>query len=125
MITFKQKGDYKKLNSYLERIKEGFNLGILDKYGRRGVYELKNATPMLTGKASESWDYRIERKNGNITITWTNNDIENGFNVVIGLQYGHGTKNGGYVEGIDIINPTMQPIFERIANEAWEEVKRI
>ena len=32
--------------------------------------------------------------------------------------------NGGYVQGTDYINPAMKPIFDKIAQQAWEEVKR-
>lgn len=125
MITFRQKGDFKKLNGYLERFKEGLNLGALDRYGEEGVRALADATPKDTGLTASSWQYRIIRGNGSVSIAFENTNIQNGVPVAIILQYGHATRNGGYVEGIDYINPTLRPIFERLAEEAWEEVKRV
>ena len=125
MVTFRQKGDFKKLNGYLERFKEGVKLGTLDHYGEEGVRALADATPKDTGLTASSWQYRIIRSNGSVSITFENTNIQNGVPVAIILQYGHATRNGGYVEGIDYINPTLRPIFERLAEEAWEEVKRV
>ena len=125
MITFRQKGDFKKLNGYLERFKEGLKLGTLDRYGEEGVQALADATPKDTGLTAASWQYRIVRGNGTVSITFDNINIQNGVPIAIILQYGHATRNGGYVQGIDYINPALRPIFERLAEEAWEEVKRV
>ena len=38
------------------------------------------------------------------------------------LQTGHGTGTGGYVTGIDYINPALRPIFDKLADDAWAEV---
>ena len=124
MVSFKQKGDFKKLSSYLERIKETFDIGILDKYGKAGVAALASATPKDTGKTSESWSYNITRKDGRVTLSFTNSNIQNGVPIAVIIQYGHATRNGGWVEGRDYINPALRPIFEQIANEAWKEVTR-
>lgn len=125
MITFRQKGDFRKLNGYLERFKEGLKLGTLDRYGEEGVRALADATPKDTGLTAASWKYRIVRGNGSVSITFENTNIQNGVPIAIILQYGHATHNGGYVQGIDYINPAVRPIFERLAEEAWEEVKRV
>lgn len=125
MISFRQKGDFKKLNGYLEKLREGLKTGILDRYGNEGVEALAAATPKHTGLTSESWTYRIIHGRDSITITFDNTNIQNGVPIAIILQYGHVTRNGGYVEGIDYINPAVRPIFERLAEEAWEEVKRV
>ena len=124
MITFRQKGDFSKLTRFLERIKEAVHLGDLDKYGRQGVAALSSATPVDSGLTAESWYYEIENKNGSATITFNNSNIQNGVPIAIILQYGHGTRNGGWVEGRDYINPAIQPIFDEIANEAWREVTK-
>lgn len=123
VITYETKGDFKKTTSFLERIKEGFNLGILDKYGRMGVSALQDATPKDTGRAASSWYYTIERKGKDVTISFNNSDIEDGCPIAIILQYGHATKNGSYVEGIDYINPAIQPVFDEIAEMAWKELR--
>lgn len=125
MISFRQKGDFRKLNGYLEKLREGFNIGILDKYGNEGVEALAAATPKDTGLTAGSWRYRIVRGKESVIISFDNTNIQNGVPIAIILQYGHATRNGGYVQGIDYINPAVRPIFERIAEEAWEEVKRV
>lgn len=125
MITFRQKGDFSKLTRYLERVKEAAKIGDLDKYGREGVAALASATPVDTGKTASSWNYKIERKNGSVAITFNNTNINNGVPIAIILQYGHGTRNGGWVEGRDYINPAIQPIFDKIAENAWREVTRL
>ena len=124
MITFRQKGDFSKLTRFLERAKEAVHLGDLDKYGRQGVAALSSATPVDSGLTAESWYYEIENKNGSATITFNNSNIQNGVPIAIILQYGHGIRNGGWVEGRDYINPAIQPIFDEIANEAWREVTK-
>ena len=124
MIKKKKKGDFKNLSSFLEKTKEKLNLGLLDKYGREGVAALQAATPKDTGKTSESWYYKIERKNGSVSLTFHNSNQNKGVPIAIILQYGHATGNGGYVEGVDYINPALRPIFDKIAEEAWKEVKK-
>lgn len=124
MITFKHKGDFSKFNSYIERIKEVVKLGDLDRFGRRGVEALKEATPVDTGKTANSWVYRIVRQNGSISIEFDNTNINQGAKIAILLQYGHRNHNGGYVQGRDYINPAIQPIFDEIAEEAWKEVTK-
>ena len=124
MISFRQKGDFSKLTSYFERVKEAARIGVLDKYGRAGVAALAAATPVDSGLASSSWGYEIERSASSARIVFTNSDIENGFPVAIMLQYGHGTGTGGWVEGRDYINPAIQPVFDKIADDAWREVTK-
>lgn len=125
MISFRQKGDFSKLTRYLERVKEAARLSILDKYGRAGVAALSSATPVDTGETAGSWFYEIEHNNGSATITFCNSHIEQGVPIAIILQYGHATGTGGWVEGRDYINPAIQPIFDEIASEAWEEVTKL
>ena len=124
MITFRQKGDFSKLTRYFERIKETVKLGDLNKYGREGVAALSSATPVDTGKTASSWYYTIEQKEGSVSITFHNSNIQNGVPIAIILQYGHGTGTGGWVEGRDYINPAIQPIFDKIAEDAWKEVAK-
>lgn len=121
MITYEQKGDFKKMNRFLERFKEVFHSGDLDKYGRMGVEALKNATPKDSGETANSWYYKIERAKDSVSINFYNSNVINGCNIAIILQYGHGTKAGYWVDGIDYINPALEPIFNQIANDAWKE----
>ena len=125
MITFRQQGDFSKLTRYLEGVKGAVNLSLLDKYGREGVAALASATPVDSGETANSWYYEIERNNGSASITFYNSNIQNGVPIAIILQYGHGTGTGGWVQGRDYINPAIQPIFDKIANEAWKEVTKL
>lgn len=125
MITFSQKGDFSKFTKFLERAKEVAKLSDLDRYGREGVAALSSATPKDTGLTASSWEYEIEHKDGSVSISFYNTNVNNGVPIAIILQYGHGTRNGGWVEGRDYINPAIQPIFDKIAREAWEEVTKL
>ena len=125
MISFRQKGDFSKTKRYFERVKAAARLSILDKYGREGVAALASATPTVTGKTASSWFYEISHDKGSATITFSNSNINKGVPIAIILQYGHGTGTGGWVEGRDYINPAIQPIFDKIANEAWTEVTKV
>ena len=125
MIKFKHKGDFSKLSSFLEKSKEAVRLGNLDKYGREGVAALASATPVETGLTASSWYYKIVRTKGTVSLEFHNSNIQNGVLIAIIIQYGHGTRNGGYVQGRDYINPVLQPLFDKIANEAWREVTKL
>ena len=125
MMSFRQKGDFSKLNRFLERAKEAARLSILDKYGREGVAALASATPVDSGETANSWYYEIKHDNGSATITFNNSHINKGVPIAIILQYGHGTGTGGWVEGRDYINPAIQPIFDKIVDEAWKEVTKV
>ena len=125
MITFRQKGDFSKLTNFLERVKGVVKLSELDKYGREGVSALSSATPIESGLTASSWYYEIEHQNGSITINFKNSNINEGVPIAIILQYGHGTRNGGWVQGRDYINPAIQPIFDKITEEAWREVTKL
>ena len=125
MIKFRQKGDFSKLTRFLEKAKENVRIGDLDKYGREGVAALSSATPVDTGTTANSWYYKIENKSGSVKISFYNSNIQNGVPIAIILQYGHGTRNSGWVEGRDYINPAIQPIFDKITNDAWREVTKL
>lgn len=125
MISFRQQGDFSKLTRYFEKLKESVKLGELDKYGREGVAALQSATPVDTGLTASSWSYEIEHKNGSVSIGFYNTNVDKGVPIAIILQYGHGTRNGGWVQGRDYINPAIQPIFDKITENAWKEVIRL
>jgi hypothetical protein len=127
MITISQKGDFSNLSSFLERAKAALRISCLDKYGRLGVDALSAATPVDTGKTADSWSYEIVRSDDNesVSLVFNNSNMTSiGTPVAILLQYGHGTGGGGYVKGIDYINPALKPIFQQIADEAWREVSQ-
>lgn len=125
MVTFKMKGDFSKVTNFLEKARESIKLGKLDKYGRAGVSALSSATPVDTGLTANSWEYEIKQGEGYVSIDFHNTNFNKGVPIAIVLQYGHGTSNGGWVEGRDYINPAIQPIFDQIVQDAWKEVTRI
>lgn len=125
MITFKHKGDFPKINRHLERLKEVARLGILDRYGQEGVAALKSATPTDTGLTADSWYYEIEHTRQSSIIRFNNSNINDGVPIAIIIQYGHGTGTGGWVEGIDYINPAIRPVFNRIKSDVWREVTKV
>lgn len=122
MISFRQKGDFSKLTRYFERVKEIVKFGNLDKYGREGVTALASATPVDSGITAASWYYEINHSRDSVSINFYNSNVNEGVPIAIILQYGHGTRNGGWVQGRDYINPAIQPIFDKIAESAWREV---
>lgn len=114
MVTINVKGDFKKTNTFMEKLLEIFDMGKLNNYGRMGVQALRENTPIDTGLLANSWSYSIERTKQGPKIVWSNDDIEGGYNVAILIQYGHAVKGGGYYPGKDFINPALQPVFEQI-----------
>ena len=122
VISFQVHGDFNKLDGFFEKMKEGVNAGVLDKYGKIGVDALRLYTPKDTGLTSESWKYRIVRNSQGTAIEWYNTNVQDNVHVAVVLQYGHATKSGTFIEGIDYINPAMRPVFEEIATRAWKEV---
>lgn len=124
MITVRQKGDFEKLTKYLTTSRKAIRSIDFDKYGREGVEALSSATPVDTGLTASSWYYEVKKTRDSASITFYNSNVQNGIPIAIILQYGHGTGNGGWVEGRDYINPAIQPIFDKIAKEAWEEVTK-
>ena len=122
MIKLTPTGNFDKTNKFLKRASTWSKNVNLDVYAKRGVAALSSATPVDTGLTASSWYYRIDRKDGLISITFLNSNINKGVPIAIILQYGHGTRNGGWVEGRDYINPAIRPIFDELADAAWKEV---
>ena len=123
MIKLSSTGNFNRTEKFLKRSN---NIKLeLDAYGRKGVAALAAATPVNSGETANSWYYEITKQNGKYTIAFKNSNINKGVPIAIILQYGHGTNNGGWVEGRDYINPAIQPIFDEMAEAAWKEVKRL
>ena len=120
VLTYK--GDFKKTRNFLKQLQRRSYLSDLDRFGRQGVDALARATPKDTGETAASWRYEIVSDQNGVRIVWCNRHVHEGANIALLLQYGHGTRNGGYVEGIDYINPALKPVFDRIAEQAWKEV---
>ena len=125
MISFRHKGDFSKTTRFLENARNiGRIKSILERYGNEGVAALASATPTRTGRTAGSWAYETNVGNGSASINFTNTHINDGVPIAIILQYGHGTGTGGWVQGRDYINPAIQPIFDKIANDVWREVTK-
>ena len=124
-ITFVHKGSFKNIRKFLKTAKTAPWFDTLDDLGKVGVEALSSATPRRTGKTAASWSYEITKTKAYTMISWTNSSTTpSGIPIVILLKYGHGTRNGGFVEGEDFITPAIKPIFDEIADKMWEEVQK-
>lgn len=124
MVTFTTSGDLSKTKKFLNKMKSLLFNDVFDEIGLEGVLALSSNTPKNTGRLSSSWEYKVERNSNGATITWYNTDIEGGYNVAVLVQYGHGLKGGGYVSGVDFINPALRPVFDEFGRRIEEEIKR-
>ena len=123
MISFRHKGDFSKTEKFLKKSFGRNYMKILDKYGEIGVQQLKSHTPVDSGVTSISWYYKVEQRSStSLSLTFYNDNVNNGVNIAVILQYGHATRNGGWVEGRDYINPALKPVFDSLAQAAWKEV---
>lgn len=125
MIIIKQKGNFNKTEKFLKKSFGRNYLNVLEKYGQEGVAALSAATPVDSGLTASSWSYEIIQNKGDISVIWKNSNVNDGVNIALILQYGHGTRGGGYVSGLDYINPALKPIFDKMAEAAWKEVTRV
>lgn len=124
MITFKQTGNFNNTERFLNRASKLDFQRILQKYATAGVNTLASATPVDSGLTADSWGYEIKTSGSSCSILFTNSHVVDGVPIAIIIQYGHGTRNGGYVQGRDYINPAVQPLFDKIAEDAWREVTK-
>lgn len=122
MIRLSSSGSFEKTRAFIDRLRNGDMFKDLNRYGQMGVDALSRATPKDTGQTAASWGYVIRRNANGTTIVWTNSNVNQGAQIVILLQYGHGTGTGGYVQGYDYINPAIRPIFDQIAADVWKKV---
>lgn len=123
MIRYTVSGDTKRTEAFLDKMIRGDLYSRVDAVAKRGVQALQSATPRSSGETADSWTYEIVQTGGSTTVWFNNTHVVDGFNVAVGLQYGHATGTGGYVPGYDYINPALKPIFDDIANGVWEEVR--
>ena len=124
-VILKHTGTWAKTEAFLQGIAKADFQTVLEKYAKKGVEALAAATPVDTGKTASSWGYKISRTRGGFSISFTNSNVVNGVPIAIILQYGHGARNGGYVQGRDYINPALQPVFDEMANSLWKEAARL
>lgn len=122
MLRFKQKRDFSKTEKYLKKLQKNRYMEILLRYGVKGVEALSLATPKDTGLTAASWTFDVVEENGRVKLVFYNSNIQNGVNIAIILQYGHGTRNGGYVVGTDYINPAIKPVFDDLVKQIEKEV---
>ena len=125
-ISFRHHGDFKRTEKFLKSVRDDAPFKKLARFGEEGVFALASATPVDSGLTADSWRYEIKKDQNGVSIAWYNdNDQDGWFNVAIGLQLGHGTRNGGWVEGIDYINPSIKPIFDKMAEDVWREMRNL
>ena len=124
MITFESQGDWRPTRNWMARMAKLDLALIMNQFGKEWVEALSRATPSSSGQTAGSWNYQVKRTGNSWRIDWTNSHVNKGVNIAVILQYGHGTRNGGYVVGRDYINPAIKPVFDKIAKQAWKEVTR-
>ncbi len=124
MISVNQKGDFSSLTNFLQKAKNALKIRTLEQYGEKGVAALSAATPKDSGETAASWQYKVNVTDTTASLTFYNSNVVNYVPIAIILQYGHATKNGGWVEGRDYINPAIQPIFDKLADDVWREVTK-
>lgn len=122
MVKYKVTGDFNPLRDFLKARRAAKIRAVMEKYAQVGVKLIASNTPVDTGTTANSWYYEIESGETSSTIYFKNSNVVNGVPVAVLIQYGHATKNGGYVEGIDFINPALRPIFDDMVEKAWREV---
>lgn len=120
--SFTSRGSFDKTEAFLKKIAQASFMKVVESEAQKGVDALSAATPRSSGTAAAAWGYEIVRGRKSLSIHWTNSDVENGYPVAVMIQYGHGTGTGGYVRGINYINPAMRPIFDSIAQTVWKAV---
>lgn len=123
-ITIESTGDWQPTRNWFARMAKLDLALVLNSFGAEGVKALQAATPAASGATQNAWNYHVTRNGNNWRIDWTNSNVNHGVNIAVILQYGHGTRNGGYVTGRDYINPAIRPVFDKIAKQAWREVTK-
>ena len=124
-IKLTSHGSFKTTQNWLKRISKRSWEENLKKFAEEGVEALRVATPKDTGKTADSWTYEIRVNNDRTSITWINDNLADGKNgppIVVLIYYGHAMPKGGYCPPNDFITPTMEPIFKKIADDAWKEL---
>jgi hypothetical protein len=126
LVRIHTKGSFRNAESFLKRAKNQEFFRGLEKYGPVGVAALAGATPVDSSDTANAWYYEIESSPGKFSIHWLNSNVKDPGNIPVAvlIQYGHGTKNGGFVQGRDYINPALRPIFDQIVADMWKEVTR-
>ena len=122
LVVMKQSGSLKNFEGFLYKNRKRRLYQLLNEYGKQGVELLRDATPVDTGKTASGWDYEIEESSQGVSLYWVNNNVNEGVPIAILIQYGHATRSGSYVQGIDYINPALRPLFESMATKLWKEV---
>lgn len=125
-ISFNHRGSFKNIDRFLKNASsiEKKYLHIFKKYGQEGVKALSENTPKDTGTTANSWYYEIVKRDNSLSLIWSNSNLDSGTPIAILIQFGHGTRSGGYVEGVDYINPSLRPIFNKLSIELWREVNK-
>ena len=127
MIKVTAGGNFKNTETLLRKASNINLRPILEEYGRLGVDALARNTPVDTGKTAKSWDYEIVYGKNEVKLIWVNDNMAENTDIPVAMliQYGHATKNGGYVTGIDYINPELTKLFDKMADKAWREVSKV
>ncbi len=123
-ISVTTSGNTDKMERFLQNLSRNWMFDSLEAFGQEGVAALELATPRDTGVTAGSWYYQTVRGPGGASISWHNSSVDSrGTPIVVLLQYGHATGNGGYVAGQDFINQAMEPVFRNTTDMVWKVVQ--
>ena len=123
MITARQKTEFRRLRSQLSGNFDGRCKTVLTKTGAQALEKLKEATPVRTGRTRDSWSYAVIKTERGYRLVFSNSNMNaEGLPVVVLLEYGHGTKNGGYIPARYFIKKTLNPIYAELRSRLKKEV---
>lgn len=126
IVDLKMHGSWNRIKHFLRAAQEKRYLAALDRCGEFGVQLLMASTPKRTGLTAMSWSYSIEGSGDDYKILFNNSNIKDGnFNIALLIQMGHGTGTGGYVAGVDYINPVLGPIADYLGEQVGLEIAKL
>ena len=132
VLHLESNGELRVTESWLRKLLRIDLETILGKYGSQGVELLAAATPKRTGLTAASWKYttKISRNSDggvrSASIEFSNTNLSTSKDkipIIILIEYGHGTRNGGYVPPHPFITETIRPLFDELAEKLWKEVR--
>lgn len=122
-ISFSHSGGFDNFEKFAKKAVRRDYLGTIDRYAQEGVRLLSEATPVDSGLTAKSWAYEVHKTKNTVEIIFTNSNLTSDrVPIALLIQTGHVTRNGGYVQGKDYINPALRKTFDKLAENLWKEL---
>lgn len=74
---------------------------------------------------AKSWSYEIVSNKHKVSLFFNNSKIENGENIAIIIDVGHGTRDGRWISGQNYLSKPTKEAYDNIINKTWEALKSI